>query len=110
MKTADTLAREHTERAIETIADVMNDPFAENRDRLKAAEAILDRGHGKPNQAIIAVPGRQIAAMLAGKSDDELLALINQHQLPRLTPIEAEFTEVVPVGHKVDASTDPLLE
>jgi hypothetical protein len=105
VKTADTLARQHTERAVETIAEVMNDPFAENKDRLKAAEAILDRGHGKPNQAIIAIPGnRQIAALLGGKSDDELMALINGAALPRLAPIDASYTEVA------DLYTDPLLE
>jgi hypothetical protein len=101
MKTADALARQHTERAIETIAEVMADPFAENKDRVKAAETLLDRGHGKPSQAIIAMPGnRQIAALLAQKSDDELMALINGASLPRLAPIDAEFTE----------SPDPLLE
>ena len=100
MKTADSLARQHTEKAIEVVVEVMNDPFAENKDRLKAADTILDRGHGKPNQAIIAVPGnRQIAALLAGKSDDELMAILNQTQLPRLAPIDATFIEV-----------DPLLE
>lgn len=108
MKTADALARGHTERAVETIAEVMNDPFAENRDRLKAAETILDRGHGKPSQAIIAVPGnRQIAAALAQLSDAELMAILNQTQLPRLSvtsqPIDATFTEAPP-------ATDPLLE
>lgn len=103
MKTADALARAHTEKAIETIAEVMVDPFAENKDRLKAADIILDRGHGKPAQAIIAVPGnRAIAALLSQKSDDELMALINQSQLPRLAPIDAEFTPV--------HGPDPLLE
>ena len=100
MKTIDTLAREHTERAVETIAEVMNDPFAENKDRMKAAEQILDRGHGKPSQAIIAVPGnRQMAALLAGKTDDELMAILNHTALPRLA-IDATFVEV----------PDPLLE
>ena len=101
MKTADALARGHTERAVETIAEVMNDPFAENRDRLKAAETILDRGHGKPNQAIIAVPGnRELAALLSKMSNDELAQIVQQSQLPRLAPIDAAFTEV----------RDPLLE
>lgn len=101
MKTADSLAREHTEQAINTLAEVMADPLAENRERLTAANSLLDRGHGKPNQAIIAVPGnRQIAALLAGKTDDELMAILNSHQLPRLAPIDAEFSEI----------RDPLLE
>src|ERR1700748_3784475 len=107
MRTADSIARDHTEEAIATIAEVMKDPFAENRDRVAAAKEILDRGHGKPNQAIIAVPGnRAIAALLSGKSDDELMAILNKHHPPRLqshTPaIDAKFTEV-------DPPIDPLL-
>lgn len=103
MRTIDALARGHTEKAVETIAEVMNDPFAENKDRLKAADLILDRGHGKPAQAIIAIPGnRQIAALLATKTDQELMDILNQHQLPRLAPIDATFTEA--------AAPDPLLE
>lgn len=103
MRTIDALARGHTEKAVETIAEVMNDPFAENKDRLKAADLILDRGHGKPAQAIIAIPGnRQIAALLATKTDQELMDILNQHQLPRLASIDATFTEA--------AAPDPLLE
>jgi hypothetical protein len=98
MKTADSLARQHTEQAIETLVEVMADPFAENRERLTAANSLLDRGHGKPNQAIIAIPGnRQVAALLATKSDDELMALLQAHQLPRLAPIDAVFTEHEPL-------------
>jgi hypothetical protein len=111
MKTADSLARQHTEKAIERIVDVLEDPFADNKDVLKAADMILDRGHGKPNQAIIAVPGnRQIAALLAGKSDDELMALINQAQLPRLAPIDATFTPVPAESQPDSDPDDPLLE
>lgn len=104
LKTADSLAREHTAKAISTLAEVMDDTFAENRDRIRAAEAILDRGHGKPSQAIIAVPGnRQMAALLASKTDDELMELISNTSLPRLAPIDAQFSEV-PNAH------DPLLD
>ncbi len=96
----DKLAREHTERAVETIAEVMNDPFAEDRDRLNAAAQLLDRGHGKPNQAIIQVPAnRAQAALLAAMSDDDLLQLAQSAELPRLMS-QAQF----------DAVEDPLLE
>jgi hypothetical protein len=98
MKTADQLARQHTEQAIETLAEVMSDPFAENRERLTAANSLLDRGHGKPNQAIIAVPGnRELAALLAKMSNDELAQIVQGAALPRLAPIEATFTEVDPL-------------
>jgi len=104
-RAVDSLARQHTERAIDTIVEVMNDPFAENKDRLKAADSILDRGHGKPLTATIALPSNTAhRAMLAAMSDEELMARITQTQLPRLGAIEAEFSEVVPVGTK-----DPLL-
>lgn len=100
-RSLDNLAREHTERAVETITQIMDDPFAENRDRLKAAEQILDRGHGKPLTATIALPAsRQQAAMLAAMSDEELLSRIQSAELPRL----------VPAGHTLDNEPDPLLK
>lgn len=98
IRSLDNLAREHTERAVETIANIMNDEFAEDRDRISAANSILDRGHGKPNQAIIALPAsRQQAALLAALSDDELMQRIQGHTLPRLAPVT------------VDNGPDPLL-
>jgi class 3 adenylate cyclase len=104
-RAVDSLARQHTERAIDTIVEVMNDPFAENKDRLKAADSILDRGHGKPLTATIALPSNTAhRAMLAALSDEELMERIQGASLPRLAPIEAQFSEVVPGRHK-----DPLL-
>lgn len=108
MKRADELAREHTERAIAVLAEAMDDPFAETKDRLKAAAELLDRGHGKAAQAIIALPPtRQQARILAAMDDDALMAIVQQ-PLPRLSQmrrapvIEGEFTEVAPAD-------DPLL-
>jgi hypothetical protein len=97
----DSLAREHTERAVEVIAEVMNDPFAEDRDKIKAAEQLLDRGHGKPLTATIALPAsRQQAALLAAMSDSDLMAAIQGAALPRL--IEQAEPAVL-------ENTDPLL-
>ena len=99
---ASSLAREHTETAVRVLAEVMEDPFAENKDRLKAAESILDRGHGKPAQAIIQLPAsRQLARQLAALSDDDLMQVIQSHELPRLA------TQAVVVD--VDSEPDPLL-
>lgn len=99
IRRADRLAQDHTEKAIDTIVEIMEDGFAENRDRLRAAEAILDRGHGKPLTASISLPAnkeqlRQLAAM----ADEDLLAVVNSRELPRLS--QAEF----------DVSADPLLD
>jgi hypothetical protein len=105
MKNADDLARGHTEDAISTLAEVMNDPFAENKDRVKAADSLLDRGHGKPSQAIIAIPAsKRQQALLAAMSNEELMLAVRGAPLPRLSapePIEATF--------RPSPAKDPLL-
>jgi hypothetical protein len=101
-RSLDSQARDHTERAVEVIASIMDDPLAEHRDRLKAANDILDRGHGKPLVATIALPAnRAAAARLAQMDDSALMAVITAQSLPRL------YQEAIEV---VDSSTDPLLE
>lgn len=45
------LAREHTETAIKTLADLMLNA-EENAVRKAAADSLLDRGWGKPAQAV----------------------------------------------------------
>jgi hypothetical protein len=46
------LARTHTETAIRTLAGIMNQEKAPAAARVAAANAILDRGWGKPAQAM----------------------------------------------------------
>ena len=46
------LARERTEEAINTLTVIMGDTDAPPAARVSAANAILDRGHGKPTQAM----------------------------------------------------------
>jgi Family of unknown function (DUF5681) len=47
-----TAARERTQDALDTLASVMRDPKAPAAARVSAAQALLDRGYGKPAQAI----------------------------------------------------------
>jgi hypothetical protein len=47
------LARAHTETAINVLAGIMNQPDAPPAARVTAAEALLNRGWGKPAQAIV---------------------------------------------------------
>ena len=42
------LARQHTEAAIDTLAEIMQDEKAPHSARLSAAEALLSRGWGRP--------------------------------------------------------------
>lgn len=51
------LARAHTETAIRTLASIMNMEDAPPAARVGAATALLDRGWGKPIQAIVGADG-----------------------------------------------------
>jgi hypothetical protein len=42
------LARQHTEAAVKTLADIMNDEKAPHSARISASEALLSRGWGRP--------------------------------------------------------------
>lgn len=104
---ADAIARDHVSEAMEVIRDVMIDPLSETKDRLKAAEMIIERGEGKVAQAIIAIPGtKRMAEQYAAMNDTDLLDIISAEPLPRLSApaTDAEFEEIVPVG-----TIDPLL-
>jgi hypothetical protein len=65
------LARQHTADAIETLATIMKDGRASAPARVSAAMALLDRGYGKPVQTIdnLQKSAREL-------SDQELLAII----------------------------------
>lgn len=56
------LAQEHTKEAIETLVKIMRNTKATAAARVAASNAILDRGYGKPSQA------------LTGPNDDPLFA------------------------------------
>jgi hypothetical protein len=112
-KGIDELARTHGPRAIELLADTM-ETAVEDRDKIRAAEAILDRGYGKPSQAIIQVPAsRRQAALLASMSDEALVSIIEQKQLPRIGPSQSIVTVSRGINHgPVDSfpDIDPLLQ
>jgi DNA-binding CsgD family transcriptional regulator len=44
--------REKVVKAVETLAEIMEDEDSRNSDRIAAAEALLNRRYGKPNQPI----------------------------------------------------------
>lgn len=46
------LARAHTETALNVLAGIMNQPDAPPAARVAASTALLDRGWGKPAQAV----------------------------------------------------------
>jgi hypothetical protein len=69
--TVKTAARALTQEAIDTLAAVMSDQKAPPAARISAAVALLDRGHGRPSQAV----DLNIGCDLARLTDDELETL-----------------------------------
>ena len=54
------LARTHTKGAIKTLVGIMNQPKANPSARVTAAVALLDRGWGKPAQALTGPDGEKL--------------------------------------------------
>lgn len=46
------ICKEHAETAIQILLGIMTDEKAKSGDRIRAAEIILERGYGKPMQAV----------------------------------------------------------
>lgn len=68
------LARQWTSKAIETLADIMMDDGQSGPARVSAAEALLNRGYGKPLQQMeVGKPGD-----FAEMTDDQVDAFIAQ--------------------------------
>ena len=66
------LARSHTADAVTTLAEIMRDTEAAPAARVAAANALLDRGYGKPLQSSTVSVRRVNAREM---SDDELAAI-----------------------------------
>lgn len=95
------LARVHTPAAIQTLANIMLDETATRSTRIAAANALLDRAHGKPPQSVdlsfddpevdgvglsVVEVGRRIAFALQQASH-----ALEQKQHERTTAADAEI-------------------
>jgi hypothetical protein len=105
-KRADEIARDLTQKALDTIELLMDDGDLDSV-RLAAARDILDRGWGKPLQATIAIPAsRKVTAELMGLDDGELLSIATRED----EPIEATFHDLLAQLPDAPAAEDPLLQ
>src|SRR6476660_5591312 len=77
------LARKHTAKAIETLVSIMDNPKAAPAARVSAANALLDRGYGKPPQHITGEGGPSFVVRLPepAKNAEEWLATVNKPML-----------------------------
>jgi hypothetical protein len=78
-KTITELAREHGPRAIQVLAELMNDEKVPASTRALAADCILDRAYGKPPllNALAVSDNRDVRDL----TDEELLRIIASHPL-----------------------------
>ena len=69
------LARQKSPEAIDTLSNIMRDEKAPPAARVAAANALLDRGYGKPTQTISQTLAKVDPSSL---SDQELAAIVAQ--------------------------------
>jgi hypothetical protein len=67
------LARAHTEKALKVLIGIMSQSKAPHAARVAAANSVLDRGWGKPNQTIEATINNVDPARV---TDSELAAIV----------------------------------
>jgi hypothetical protein len=83
-RTLTDLAREYTEEAIKTLADIMRDSAAPAAARVAAADKVLNRGWGQAPQTINLTEVTE-APDLSSMTDDQLEALETLRSLAPLT-------------------------
>ena len=81
------LARSHSPAAIATLAKIMRNERAPPAARVGAANAILDRAHGRPPQAI----AHGIATYDLRKLSDQQLDLLEELMIVASTPAHDEL-------------------
>ena len=77
------LARAHTGEAVQTLVSIMTNPKAAPAARVSAANALLDRGYGKPPQHITGEGGPSYVVRLPEpcKTAEEWFATVNKPML-----------------------------
>src|SRR5262245_64052442 len=94
------LAQMHTPAAISVLADVMNDDQAPSAARVMAANALLDRGHGKAPQAITGPEAPPVNVNLD---------IVRQRIMEKFERLRAthEATEAENAGRLIDGTLAP---
>jgi hypothetical protein len=96
------LARAHTREAIETLVSIMSSPKAAPAARVSAANALLDRGYGKPPQHITGEGGLSFVVRLPepAKTAEEWLATIDKPMLVSHSLAHDDQADVKPLESK----------
>ena len=99
------LARKHTGKAIETLVSIMANPKAAPAARVSAANALLDRGYGKPPQHITGEGGPSYVVRLPEpcKTAEEWLATVNKPMLVSRSLAHDDQADAKPLDTKDNA-------
>ena len=81
------LARSHTERAVQVLAQIMNCDAQPGMTRVTAAKVLLDRGWGKPNES----------HRIDVNGDHNLLKVVNEIVHVHETREQIEFKDQTPL-------------
>ena len=93
------LARNHTEEAITTLASIMKDKRAPAMARIKAAAELLNRGHGRSPQSIeVLTPPSEMRKF---PTQEEINAELRRRGLAPVLGLDAEEAEKGDRGNRV---------
>src|SRR5262245_49140608 len=103
------LARSHTRTAIRTLARIMKQPEAPYAARVAAAEALLDRGWGKPKQSHEAeITHRYVIEIPALMDNATWEAEAIEHEPDKLQRASADFSRPGTRARSPDAAESRL--
>lgn len=94
-------ARAHCHEAIRVLGMIMSSKLEDSRDRIRAAEILLDRGYGRAPQAVeLSGPGgKPIETKAHGVDPDQLPAILGILEgLGVVPPPPPEGSEAAPAG------------
>ncbi|MGZ8096731.1 MAG: hypothetical protein ACXWUD_10890 [Methylosarcina sp.] len=94
------MASEYTERALDVLVEVMEDPEAPHAARVAAADKVLDRGHGRP--AIT------VDATLSDTLGPDMLKRLETEMMERMARARARQQAVL-IERRIDDEDDQLL-
>jgi hypothetical protein len=82
-------ARQYSADAIRLLAMVMYNPNAELSQRIRAANSLLDRAHGKPQQSVEPLDQRQTETEF--RTIEEIEAEIKRRGIDKVLNLTAEY-------------------
>jgi len=103
------IARVHSSRAVEVLAEIMEDDVQPPAVRIKAAELLLERGYGKTAQAVLVSTndGNTLVGPHSLSIAEKIAALKEASQKSKDAPIDLEPSAAIEISSEV-IEEDPI--